>query len=186
MNPLLQRASTTALGTVSAALADAPWRSRTVIAAFVVALVGFGFWVRSAFEGNHAEPRKPGLTASAEPAQHSGVDFTRPLPGYVRVCASYIGGFLIGWTFRRFVKITALALAAIVAVLALAKFAGCDSTALQERVKRDAAAVRQEAARDRDYLRGLLPSTTGAALGIFWGFRRRSRVLAQAPPAPTA
>ena len=56
------------------------------------------------------------MTSAGQAPADGGWDFSRPVPGYVRVCASYIGGFFIGWAFRRFLRL-ALSLVALVALL---------------------------------------------------------------------
>ena len=101
MNSHLQRILGPVLG-AAVASGDGPWRARTVHLSLLVVLFGLGFWVHDAAKGppppTHVHAYMP-----AEPAASDGSwDFTRTVPGYVRVCASYIGGFFIGWTFRRF------------------------------------------------------------------------------------
>ena len=86
-------------------------------------------------------------------------------------------------TFRRFVKLLFLAVILIATLFGAAKFAGCDATPLQSRVGHETEVVKKQAERERDYLKGLLPSSAAAGLGVFWGFWRRSRgLLATVPP----
>ncbi len=173
MSPLFQRASAIAIGSVTNIFTDRPWRSRTVRFAALVAVIGIGFWLKHAFQSEGA----PNGASTG-----GGVHFDRPIPGYVRMAVSYIGGFLIGWTFRRFVKITLIVVASIVVWLGIAKFAGCDTTAFRQRIEHDAETAKEKAAHERDYLKGLLPSGTAAGLGVFWGFWRRSRGMALSSP----
>jgi uncharacterized membrane protein (Fun14 family) len=97
----------------------------------------------------------------------------------VKLSVSYIGGFLLGWTFRRFLKLTFLIVFAIIALLGAAKFAGCDTTKLHDQIAHDAETAKEKAKQERDYLKGFLPSSAAAAVGVFWGFWRRSRGLTQ-------
>src|SRR5271163_1487550 len=110
MTPLVQRASSLALGSVTSVFADHPWRSKSVRLAFLVVVIGMAFWIKNAFEGSPTKPHGTAITDSSNTSgSAAGIHLDRPVPGYVKACASYIGGFLIGWTFRRFVKITFLA-----------------------------------------------------------------------------
>ena len=180
MNPLVQRILGSVLG-AAAAGGDGPWRARTILLALVVVVAGLGLWVRDSAKG--PPPPTPAHVAMSpgQPASVGSWDFARPVPGYVRVCASYIGGFFIGWAFRRFLRL-ALALAALAVLLAgLGKYAGCNIAPAETEVKERAAWVQHEAADARDYLKGLLPSTSAGAVGAFLGFRRRGKRVAPEP-----
>ena len=167
MSPLFQRASAVAIGSVTNVFLDRPWRSKTVRVALLIVVVGMGFWLKRTFQGT---------------PESNGIHFDHPVPWYVRLAVSYIGGFLLGWTFRRFLKLTFLIVVAIVALLSVVKFAGCDASALRAKVEHEAETAKEKAAHERDYLKGLLPSSLAAGVGVFWGFWRRSRGLDQAPP----
>ena len=151
-----------ALGAAAATVGDRPpWRSKTVLLALLATLIGFGFWI--------SQGRMPEGSNETD----SGFDFHRPFPGWVNFCASYVGGFVIGWGFRRFVKITAVAAAAVIGLLALAKYVGLDSAPASESVQHGVAWVNQEAGTAKQFLTRLLPSTIAGGVGIFRGFRRR-------------
>lgn len=170
MKPLLQRASAMVEGAVINEFTDRPWRSKTVRFAALVVVIGMGFWIKHAFQGN------------TDSASGGGIHFNQPVPWYARLGISYIGGFLIGWTFRRFIRITFLIVCSVIALMAFAKFAGCDGTAFRTRVEHEAETAREKAREQRDYLKRLLPSGTAAGVGVFWGFWRRSRGMAAPPP----
>jgi hypothetical protein len=116
MNPQLQRILAPVLG-AAAASGDGPWRAKTVHLALLVVLVGLGFWVHDVSQSLPPPTHVRATITAEQAASGSSWDFTRPVPGYVRVCASYIGGFFIGWVFRRFIHV-ALALVALAVLLA--------------------------------------------------------------------
>ena len=102
----------------------------------------------------------------------------------MRICASYIGGFFIGWVFRRFVLV-ALSLAALaILVVGICKYAGCNVAPAETGVKERATWVQHEAAAAKDYLKGLLPSTAAGAVGVFLGFRRKDKVIVPVADQP--
>ena len=96
-----------------------------------------------------------------------GWDFSRPLPGPVRVCASYIGGFIIGWVFRSVIHMVLALAGAVLLLVGLGKFAGCNTTPAETEVKTSSALVQHEATVARNYLKALLPSASAGALGTF-------------------
>jgi hypothetical protein len=166
---------------------DGPWRAKTFLAAAAAALIGLGLWFSDAMKSHPVAG--PGITASdtGSPEAHGAQsNWSKPVPGYVRVCVSYIGGFLLGWVFRRFIKMAVAGAVLIIALLALGRYVGWDTTRAQEDVKRGGAWVQQEATEARDYLKGRLPSAAAGGTGIFFGFRRRGKAIASAPPKPSA
>ncbi len=177
--PIFQRASSAAVGSFTRVFLDRPWRAKSVRAAALITLLGMAFWLKGAFQGDTAKPSDPPPPGATQPS--GGWNFSKPIPGYVRLCVSYIGGFLLGWTFRRFVAVTFLITLFLVGLLGFGKYSGCDSSGLRERIGKQVHAARETAEHERDYLRGFLPSGTAAGLGVFWGFWRRSRGV----PGPT-
>jgi len=160
---------------------DGPWRAKTVHLALFVVMVGLGFWLHDAAKGPPLPARVGVTTLAHEAASGGGWDFARPVPGYVQVFASYIGGFFIGWALRRFLRL-ALAVGTLALLLVgLGKYAGWNTSPAETDVKERAVWVRHEATVTKDYLKGLLPSTSAAALGTLLGLRRRSK-----PVAPEA
>ena len=169
----------------AAAGGDGPWRARTVLLALFVVVVGLGFWVRDAAKGPPPSTATHVMTPTEKASSAGAWDFTQPVPGYVRICASYIGGFFIGWAFRRFIRV-ALALCVMAALLVgLGKYAGWNTSSAETKVKESATWVQHEAAAAREYLKGLLPSASAAAVGAFLGFRRKGKQVAPELDQPT-
>ena len=89
-----------------------PWNAKTIWIAAVLALLGAVPWVKDVAQpparGTAAGgPSKAGFadsTSSQEP--HRALKPTSPASS--RQGVSYIGGFFLGWAFRRFLKLTLL------------------------------------------------------------------------------
>ena len=185
MNFFSQRLFAIVPGVFGGVTGDGPWHAKTVLAAAAVALMGLGLWFSNAVKGHPAAG--PGITASdpGSPGTSSAQsNWSKPVPGYVRVCVSYVGGFFIGWVFRRFLKTAVAGAVLIIALLALGRHFGCDTTRAQEEVKQSSAWVHREATETRDYLKGLLPSAAAGGTGVFFGFRRKRKTTASEPPKP--
>jgi len=183
MPPVVRRILAPLFGAATAS-GDGPWRAKTVLLALFVVVVGFGFWARDIARGR-PPPAPARVTApGGRPASAGGWDFSRPFPGYARICASYIGGFSIGWAFRRFIRL-ALALAALaVLLLGVGKYAGWNVAPAETGVKERAKWVQHEAAAASDYLKHWLPSASAGAVGAFLGFRRKGKPIAPKPEQP--
>ena len=94
----------------------------------------------------------------------------------VNLGVSYIGGFFLGWCYRRFVKVSVLLTCGILAVLMAIKSLGwfeTDVAALQDSVREGSSWLGNHAADLNRYLTGLLPSAGAAGFGLFRGFRRK-------------
>ncbi|MGH7992589.1 MAG: hypothetical protein ACREDQ_03665 [Limisphaerales bacterium] len=170
---------------------DGPWRSKSVLAAFAIVVVGLGFWVSNLknsppqSETSRAAVNTSGITPpnTASAPANSHWHGSKPFPFYVPMGASYVVGFCIGWVFRKLIRITLAFTAVVIALLAFGKFAGCDVTPARERVEHTSAWVQQEVTTTKDYLQHLLPSVGAGGVGTFLGFRRRGK--ATAPPSGT-
>jgi uncharacterized membrane protein (Fun14 family) len=177
MNSQPQRILGPVLGE-AAVSGDGPWRARTVHLCLFVVLVGLGFWVHDAAKGLPPPTHVRAYMPAEQAASGGSWDFSRPVPGYVRVCASYIGGFFIGWAFRRFLRLALALVALAVLLIGVGKYAGWNTSPAETEVKKRATWVRHEATAATDYLKGLLPSTTAGAVGAFLGFRRKGKPVA--------
>jgi uncharacterized membrane protein (Fun14 family) len=141
-----------------------------------IILLGGVLWVREAVNGQApASKQKTEGTTNGDKPTHSW-DFSRPLPITVKAGASYVGGFLIGWAFRRFIRIAVVLTAAVVSLIGFGKYAGCDTAPTQAKVKQASVMVQHEATVARDYLKTLLPTASAAAVGTFLGFRRKDNL----------
>ena len=90
--------------------------------------------------------------------------------------ASYLGGFILGWAFRRFLRIAAMLAAIALAALTAMKATGwieLDWSSLEQQVGRTAQWLHGEAEGLRNMLTGFLPSAGAAGAGSFFGFSRK-------------
>lgn len=134
-------------GMCAALLADAPWNAKSVIAAAVTTVGGLGSWV--------ADLSSPAIAG---------------------IGGSYLGGFFIGWAFRRALKVAALIAGGLLAGLAVLQDTGwidLDWAAVETQISHSIAALQQGAQGLRHLLSGYLPSTGAGAVGVFFGFRKK-------------
>src|SRR5512132_1585637 len=76
-------------------LADPPWAAKSFLAVAVATVGGLASWI-----GNYTSP------------------------AVAQIGGSYLGGFLIGWAFRRFLRIAAMLVAVVLACMAAMKATG--------------------------------------------------------------
>jgi len=134
-------------GFCAALLADAPWNAKSVIAAGIATVGGIASWVT-----DHSSPAVAGIGGS------------------------YLAGFFMGWAFRRALKVAALITGGLLACIAVLEETGwidLDWASVQTRISHAIAAAHQGAEGLKHILSGYLPSTGAAAVGMFFGFRKR-------------
>jgi uncharacterized membrane protein (Fun14 family) len=134
-------------GLCAALLADAPWQAKSFIAASAALVAGLASWI----------------------ADYSS-------PAAARIAGSYLGGFFIGWAFRRFVKAAALVTGALLLCMAMLKnmeWIDVDWAGLEAQISQGLSLLRQGAEGLRQTLSGYLPSAGAAAAGMFFGFRKK-------------
>ena len=178
------------LGFLANWIGDGPWRSKSVLAALAASVIGLGFWfsgIKNATPQNEAGSITTNAPAIASSGPAAGLaeghrNWSKPFPFYVRLAASYMAGFCLGWFFRKLRQLVLVAVALVIALLALGKLAGCDTTQTQERVKRTGERMQQEATSAEDYFKHMLPSAGAGGAGVFLGFRRRGKAAAPAKP----
>jgi uncharacterized membrane protein (Fun14 family) len=85
-------------------------------------------------------------------------------------------GFIIGWLFRAFIRITAAVTAVGIGALALLSYfhiMNVDLTAAENKTTQTSAWLTDQGGRLRDAAFAHVHSTLGGAVGMFMGVRRR-------------
>ncbi len=142
-----QPESSTTGGIFATLLADAPWNAKSVIAAGIATVGGLASWV-----ANYSSPAVAGIGGS------------------------YLAGFFFGWASRRFLKMAALIIGGLLACIAVLEETGwidLDWTSVETQISHAIAATHQGAQGLKHILSGYLPSTGAAAVGMFFGFRKK-------------
>ena len=134
-------------GICAALLAEAPWNAKSVIAAGIATVGGLASWVT-----DHSSPAVAGIGGS------------------------YLAGFFMGWAFRRALKVAALITGGLLACIAVLEDTGwidLDWASVETQISHAIAAAHQGAEGLKHILSGYLPSTGAAAVGMFFGFRKK-------------
>lgn len=133
--------------TLGTVMADPPWMAKPFLAAGATTIAGLGAWINDMMS----------------PALASG-------------SASFLGGFLLGWAFRKTLKLALLITASLIALIAILKTTGwihLEWNLIQADVVRTLAWVQGQAESYKEVLTGYLPSAGGAGAGAFFGFRKK-------------
>jgi uncharacterized membrane protein (Fun14 family) len=158
MNPFLdQLKSKLSAKAQDALVAEPPWKAKSVVAAAVTTIGGLAGWLSNNMS-----------------------------PAVARLGASYLGGFFIGWLFRRFVKIAVLLAGVVIALVAGLKSTGwitLDWVGLEAQVHESVRALQRGAEGLKQVLSGYLPSAGAGTAGIFFGFRKKQPRLRLRPTA---
>lgn len=142
-----QPETSSAQGICTTLLAEAPWNAKSVIAAGIATVGGLASWV---------------------------ADFSSP--AVAGIAGSYLAGFFIGWASRRFLRVAALITGGLLACIAVLEETGwidLDWTSVETQISHAIAAAHQGAEGLKHILSGYLPSTGAAAVGMFFGFRKK-------------
>ena len=134
-------------GICATLLADAPWSAKSVIAAAVATVGGLASWI--------TDLSSPALAA---------------------IGGSYLAGFFLGWASRRFLRMAALITGGLLASIAVLEETGwidLDWTSVETQISHAVAAAQQGAQGLKHILSGYFPSTGAAAVGMFFGFRKK-------------
>lgn len=180
MGSFLQRILGASLGSALGG-GDRPWRAKTVLLALVIVVAGMGLWLRDARPGSPAAASGQTKATSTDSGSNRGWDFARPTPRYVLMGVSYIGGFFLGWAFRRFLRLAAALAAVALLIVGVGKYAGWNVAPTEARVKESAFWVGQEATAVRDRVKGWLPSAFAGGAGAWLGFRRKGNWVGSTP-----
>lgn len=133
--------------TLAPLLSDPPWAAKSFMAASATTVAGLGAW----------------LSDMMSPALANGG-------------ASFLGGFLIGWAFRKTVKLALLIAGSLLALIAILKTTGwihLDWTLIQTDVNHILDWGRGKAEGFKQVLTGYLPSAGAGGAGVFFGFRKK-------------
>lgn len=159
-----------------------PWQAKTVWVALALMLFGAGLWIKDrASRDNPAIPAPTGGSQFSDSAAtgtpSAGQRKLAPsAPATFRFGASYLGGFFLGWTLRRFLKLTLVLSGAAFVLIALARKFGwfeVDWAAVEGHVRHSLAWLQGEAGAFKEFITGYLPSAGAAGVGMFLGFRRK-------------
>jgi len=159
-----------------------PWKARSVWVALALMLLGAGLWVKDRTQAEPASATSPASasrfsdSASTGTQSGAGRGLQPSAPATFRFGASYVGGFFLGWTFRRFLKVTLLLSGAAIVLIAFGKKLGwfeLDWVAMEGHVRHSLAWLQGEAGAFKQFLIGYLPSAGAAGVGAFLGFRRK-------------
>ena len=126
---------------------EPPWKARSVVAAGLTTVAGFIALMN---------------------------DYS---PALLLFGASYLGGFFLGWTFRRFVKTTAIIAGGFILLLGGLKSTGwitLDWAGIETSVTQSLTSLQAGAEGLKQVLMGYLPSAGSGSAGIFFGFRKKT------------
>jgi len=163
------------------------WRSPSVLVAALVMLIGLGVWLIDVIGGEpQSEPDSAGMDGMSSltdsqrtypGSDDAGSDARTPVsPVAFRLGAGYLGGFFLGWAFRKFITLTLVAAGGLVALLALFQGLGWFEVnwgAVEGHLKLALMWVQGQAGSFKTFVTGYLPSAGAASAGLFVGFRRR-------------
>jgi uncharacterized membrane protein (Fun14 family) len=97
-------------------------------------------------------------------------------PAAIRSGLGLIGGFIIGWAFRAFLKMMSIItflIAAIFVGLSYFNVLNVDFTAAETKVKSSSAWVSDQASRAKDAAMSHIPGSAVSVVGLWLGFRRK-------------
>lgn len=123
----------------------------------------------------------PSNSIVADPAGESAPVATEPAPTMVERLApvsqklgfGFIGGFILGWIFRTFLKIMSLITMAGVALFAGLSWMGVDLSPMREKFESGIGWMSQQGDDLYDKVQKRLPSAGAGFAGVFFGFKRK-------------
>ncbi len=146
-NPAPAAKSSFLAKTLGPLLSDPPWAAKSFMAASATTVAGVGAWLSDMMS-----------------------------PALARGGASFIGGFLVGWAFRKTLKIAlliSLSLAALVAILKTTGWIHLEWNLIESDVHRTLDWARGQAQSLKEVAVGYLPSAGAGAAGAIFGFRKK-------------
>ncbi len=128
-------------------MSDPPWAAKSFLAAGATTVAGIGTWLSN-------------LTS----------------PALASAGGSFLGGFLIGWAFRKTLKLALLVTGSLLVLIVILKTTGwihLDWTLIQADVNRILDWARGKAQGFKEVLTGYLPSAGAGGAGVFFGLRKK-------------
>lgn len=136
-------------------------------------VVGMVLWfVESRGEGSVGIRSSALTTSLTEPNDQSAGVVPATAPAVIRLGASYVAGFFLGWGLRRFLKLTLLVAGALIVGGVLLNHFGVTDVSwpdVQEHLSKSFAWLQGQAGALRDFLTGYVPSAVAAGAGIIVG-----------------
>jgi uncharacterized membrane protein (Fun14 family) len=142
------------------------WSSTSLKVAAVATLLGLGMWIFGSGDG----PTTP------EQSNEGEARLAARAPLLFRLGLSFLGGFAVGFAFRRFMKVTAMIAAAALAAIGVIKMLGwidLDWAGVERTVRETLSQTSEGAGAVRSLLKGYLPSAVAGFWGLFKGMRWR-------------
>lgn len=133
--------------TLGTIMSDPPWAAKSFLAASATTVAGVGAWLSDMMS-----------------------------PALARGGASFLGGFLVGWAFRKTLKIALLITLSLVALVAILKTTGwihLEWNLIESDVNRTVDWARGQAQSLKEVAIGYLPSAGAAGAGAIFGFRKK-------------
>jgi uncharacterized membrane protein (Fun14 family) len=163
------------------------WQTPSVWVAAALMVIGLGLWAVQSLTEGEAEAMTPSDAAGAtafmesrssseveEPADSGGL--TPMSPAVFRLGAGYLGGFFLGWSLRKFIKLTLLVAGGLVVMLAAFQGLGwfeVNWPAVEEHLQLSLSWLHGQAGSFKTFVTGYLPSAGAGTAGLVVGFRRK-------------
>ncbi|MBS0183560.1 MAG: FUN14 domain-containing protein [Nitrospira sp.] len=128
-------------------MSDPPWAAKSFLAAGATTVAGLGAWLSNMMS-----------------------------PALATAGGSFLGGFLLGWAFRKTLKFALLVTISLLALIAILKTTGwihLDWTLIQADVNRTLDWARGKAQGFKEVLTGYLPSAGAGGAGVLFGLRKK-------------
>jgi uncharacterized membrane protein (Fun14 family) len=125
---------------------EPPWNAKSVVAASLTSVAGIVAWIN---------------------------DYS---PALLLFGGSYLGGFFLGWIFRRFVKTAVIITGGFMLLLGGLKTSGwitLDWVGIETAVNQSLLSFQAGAEGIKQILMGYLPSAGSGSAGIFFGFKKK-------------
>ena len=133
--------------TLGTMMSDPPWAAKSFLAAGATTVAGLGAWLSNMMS--------PALASAG---------------------GSFLGGFLLGWAFRKTLKLALLVTISLLALIAVLKTTGwihLDWTLIQADVNRTLDWARGKAQGFKEVLTGYLPAAGAGGAGVLFGLRKK-------------